>query len=220
MGALFILILISSILSIATFLWFRLARYPFSKSLFSVALLAGATSVFPALLLQNILAAGSGIFMLSGKWSLFAEIFIRIAFTEEFSRFLILLILFAIIRRIAGSMSVDSMSNAAGFIAGLGFAILESAVYGASNPDSALLRVFTAAPLHAVCGSRVGCSVALLRERPVHAIFRFLSAVVIHGAYDFMLNIPRRFAHIASVLIVITSLVSAVQAIRSEMRGQ
>jgi RsiW-degrading membrane proteinase PrsW (M82 family) len=218
MGALFILILISSIPAIAAFLWFRLARYPFSMPWFSAALLAGAASFFPALLFQNILKAESGIFRLSGKWGLFAEIFIRIALTEEFSRFLILLILFAVILRTAGK-PVSIMANASGLVAGLGFAILESAVYGASNPGNALLRAFTAAPLHGACGSRVGASVVLLKDNPAGGIFRFLSAVIIHGAYDFMLGIPGRFPPIAAVLIAISTLVSAVQAIRSEMKA-
>jgi RsiW-degrading membrane proteinase PrsW (M82 family) len=214
-GALFILIFISSIPAIAAFIWFRLARYPFSMSWFSASLLAGAASIFPALLFQYILRAGIGLFQLSGKWGLFAEIFIRIALTEELSRFLILLILFAVISRVSGSPV--RMANAAGLVAGLGFAILESAVYGASSPGNALLRAFTAAPLHGACGSRVGFSVILLRERLVQGIFRFLSAVAIHGAYNFMLNIPGFFPRIAAVLIAISALVSAIQAIRNEV---
>jgi RsiW-degrading membrane proteinase PrsW (M82 family) len=217
MGALFTLIFISSIPAIAVFIWFRLARYPFSTPRFSAALLAGAASFFPALLFQNFFRAGSGIFSLSGKWGLFAEIFIRIALTEELSRFLILLILFAVILRAAGRPP-GIMANAAGLVAGLGFAILESAVYGASSPGNALLRAFTAAPLHGACGSRVGASVVLLQEHPARGILRFLSAVTVHGAYNFMLNIPGRFPPIAAVLIAISALVSAIQVIRNEMK--
>jgi RsiW-degrading membrane proteinase PrsW (M82 family) len=215
-GVLFIIILFSSISAIAAFIWFRLAHYPFSMFWFSAALLAGATSIFPALLFQYILRTGSGILQLSGKWGLFAEIFIRIALTEELSRFLILLILFAVISRVSGSPV--RMANAAGLVAGLGFAILESAVYGASSPGNALLRAFTAAPLHGACGSRVGASVVLLQEHPARGILRFLSAVAIHGAYNFMLKIPGRFPPIAAILIVISALVSAIQVIRSEMK--
>jgi RsiW-degrading membrane proteinase PrsW (M82 family) len=218
-GALFILIFISSIPAIAAFIWFRLAHYSFSTPRFSATLLAGAASFFLALLLQNFLRAGSGIFNLSGKWGLFAEIFIRIALTEELSRFLILLILFAVIFRASGKPS-GIMANAAGLVAGLGFAILESAVYGASSPGNALLRAFTAAPLHGACGSRIGSSVVLLQEHPARGILRFLSSVVIHGAYNFILNIPGRFPPIAAVLIAVSALASAIQIIRSEMKAQ
>ena len=217
MGALIILVLISSIPAIAAFLWFRFARYPFSITMFSTALLSGAASFFPALLLQNILSAESGIFRISGKWGLFTEIFIRIALTEELSRFLILLILFTIIGRVF-EKPIGKMSNAAGLVAGLGFAILESSVIGASNFDITPLRAFTAAPLHGACGSRVGFSVVLLREHPVQGIFRFLSAVAIHGAYNFMLNIPGRFTPIFAVFIAVFALASAIQIIKSEMK--
>jgi len=218
MDSLFIIILFSSVSAIAAFVWFRLARYPFSMPWFSTALLAGATSIFPALFFQYILRTAGGILQPSGKWSFFAEIFIRIALTEELSRFLILLILFAVVRRVSGDPV--RMPNATGLVAGLGFAILESSVYGASNPVNPLLRAFTSAPLHGACGSRVGSSVVLLPERPVQGILRFLSAVAIHGAYNFMLNIPGRFPTIAAVLIVISALVSAIQVIRSEMKAQ
>jgi len=218
-GALFILIFISSIPAIAAFIWFRLARYPFSMSWFSAALLAGAASIFPALLFQYIFPAGNGIFQLSGKRGLFAEIFIRTALTEELSRFLILLILFAVISRVC-KRPVEKMANTAGLVAGLGFAILESSVYGASNFDITLLRAFTTAPLHGACGSRVGASVVLLREHPVQGIVRFLSAVAIHGAYNFILNIPRRVAAIAAVFIALSTLFSAIQATRREMKAE
>ena len=219
MAALFIIIFISSILAIAVFIWFRLARSPFGMPLFSAALLAGASSIFPALFFQYLFPAGSGIFHLSGKWGLFAEIFIRIALTEELSRFLILLILFAIIRRISGD-SAGIMANTAGLVAGLGFAILESSVIGASNFDITPLRAFTAAPLHGACGSRVGSSVVLLRQHPVLGIIRFLSAVALHGAYNFMLNIPGRLPSIAAGFIAVSALVSAIQVIRIEMKAE
>jgi len=218
-GALFIIILISSIPAIAVFIWFRLARYPFSTPWFSAVLLAGAASFFIALLLQNLFPAGRGIFRISGKWGLFAEIFVRIALTEELSRFLILLILFAVILR-AAEKPVNIMANAAGLVAGLGFAILESAVYGASSPGNALLRAFTAAPLHGACGSRIGSSVVLLREHPIRGIFRFLSAVALHGAYNFMANIPGRFPSIAAIFIALSALFSAIQVIRIEMKAE
>ena len=236
LGVLIFLLLISSIPAIAVFIWFRLARYPFSPLRFSCALLAGAISFFPALVLQNILsAATSGIVYAIGKWGLIAEIFLRIAFTEEFSRLILLAILFFAISRLrpAGQASPDpqnpgapppispaTMASAAGLIAGLGFAIIESAVYGASNPGNALLRTFTAAPLHGACGFRVGSSIAMFPERPLHAVFRFLSAVVIHGLYNFMLIIPGFLPSAAAILIALFSLTSAILVIRSGMHGE
>jgi len=236
LGVLIFLLLLSSIPAIAVFIWFRLARYPFSPLRFSCTLLAGAISFFPALVLQNILSATTdGIVYAIGKWSLIAEIFLRIAFTEEFSRLMALVILFFAIRRLSSGgqtspdpqnagtsppVSASTMASAAGLIAGLGFAIIESAVYGASNPGNALLRTFTAAPLHGACGFRVGSSVAMFPERPLQAVFRFLSAVVIHGLYNFMLIIPGFVPSVAAILIALFSLTSAILIIRSGMHGE
>jgi RsiW-degrading membrane proteinase PrsW (M82 family) len=229
-GVLIILLFISSIPAIAVFIWFRLARYPFSLPRFSFSLLAGAVSFFPALFLQSILIAGNKVFYAAGKWGFIAEIFVRIAFTEEFSRLIALIILLFSIRRFSSARRNDSglsvnisagtMACASGLVAGLGFAILESAVYGASNPGNALLRTFTAAPLHGACGFRAGSSVAMFSERPIQAVFRFLSAVVIHGIYNFMLIIPGFFPSIAAILIALSAFASSVLTIRNGMKGE
>jgi len=229
MEVLIFLLLVSSIPVIAVFIWFRIARYPFSLLRFSFALLAGAVSFFPALFLQSILDAKSEIFSTMGKWGLVAEIFFHIAFTEEFSRLIILVVLFLVIHRLSSRQTgqtsaspqnadLDSTAGAIGLIAGLGFAILESAVYGASNPDITLMRTFTAAPLHGACGFRVGSSVMMFREHPVQAFFRFLSAVAIHGIYNFMLTIPGLIPSIAAILIALFALASSVVATHNGMK--
>ncbi|MDR2717571.1 MAG: PrsW family intramembrane metalloprotease [Treponema sp.] len=229
-GVLIILLFISSIPAIAVFIWFRLARYPFSLPRFSFSLLAGTVAFFPALFLQKVFSAESEILYTAGKWGLIAEIFVRIAFTEEFSRLIVLVILFSAIHRVNSArqrdpgssvnVSADTMASASGLIAGLGFAILESAVYGASNPGNALLRTFTAAPLHGACGFRAGSSITMFSERPIQAIFRFLSAVVIHGIYNFMLIIPGFFPSIAAILIALSALATSIMAIRNGMKGE
>ncbi|MDR0456590.1 MAG: PrsW family intramembrane metalloprotease [Treponema sp.] len=229
-GVLIILLFISSIPVIAVFIWFRLARYPFSLPRFSFSLLAGAVSFFSALFLQSIFADKNEFFYTAGKWGFIAEIFVRIAFTEEFSRLIVLIILLSAIRWLSSAKQRDSgldanisavtMASASGLIAGLGFAILESAVYGASNPGNALLRTFTAAPLHGACGFRAGSSVAMFSERPVSAILRFLSAIVIHGIYNFMLIIPGFIPSIAAILIALSALASSLLVIRNGMKGE
>ena len=235
-GVLIILLLISSIPAIAVYIWYRLARYQFSLLRFSFSLLAGAISFFPALLLQNFLSARNGIFNIANKWGLFAEIFARIAFTEELSRLIILIILVFVLHRLQYIRQMEqtlivpqntelnthtfsiTLTSAAGLVAGLGFAIIESVVYGASNPGSALLRTFTAAPLHGACGYRVGSAIAIFRDSPVRSIIRFLSAVIIHGVYNFMLIIPGPLPSIIAVLIALFSLASSILAIHNGMK--
>jgi hypothetical protein len=237
-GVLFFLNFISSIPAIAVFLWFSVARYPFSLLRFSFSLLAGAISFFPALILQNIFTSGNEIFYMMGKWGPVAEIFVRIAFTEELSRLIMLIMLFfgihqlSVIRQrgqvladppdtgFTPAVSADTLAGASGLIAGLGFAILESAVSGAANPINPLLRIFTAAPLHGACGFRVGSAAIMFKDRPIQASFRFLSAVIIHGIYDFMLIIPGVFSSITAVLIALTTLASSVVVIRNGMKGE
>jgi len=229
MSGLVILLFISSIPVIAVFIWFRLAKYQFSINKFLFALLAGAVAVFPALILQRILLALP--VPTEDKWALFFEYFIRIAFTEEFSRLLILAVLFFAIHRLSSRQTeqtsadpqdteLNTTEGAIGLIAGLGFAILESAVIGASNPDITLLRTFSAAPLHGACGFRVGTSVMMFRENPVQAFFRFLSAVAIHGIYNFMLTIPGLLPSIAAILIALFALASSILAIHHSMQDE
>ncbi|MDR2479029.1 MAG: PrsW family intramembrane metalloprotease [Treponema sp.] len=227
LGILVLLIFISSIPAIAVYCWFRLAKYPFSLFQFSAALLAGAAAFFPALVLQRIFP-GDAVWA-AGKWALLIKIFIQGALTEELSRLLVLLVLFGIIGRFrdgtkdtsgeTGIMSYNTIiwGTAAGLAAGLGFAVLESAAYGASDANVVMLRAVTAAPLHAACGSRVGSAAILFRERPAQAVFRFLSAVVIHGIYNFMIIMPG-FPSLAAVLIALSTLASSILAIRGGMR--
>jgi RsiW-degrading membrane proteinase PrsW (M82 family) len=228
---LLLLLLISSIPAVITFLWFRLSRYPFTFLRFMVSLLAGAASFFPALFLQGIFA-GKSLLPVTGKWGLFGEIFVRTAFTEELSRLILLFFLFWLFRRFGSRgpgetatedagpapTNASALMGAAGLVAGFGFAILENAVYGASNPGIVLLRVFTTALLHGACGSRIGFALAMFPQSPVRAVFRFFTAVIIHGVYNFMLIIPGRLSPAAAILIALSALASSVMAIRTGMR--
>lgn len=220
-AVLLLLILISSFLAIAVFFWFRLARFSFPVWLFFCSLLAGATSYFPALLLYRLVPSG-------GIWATFG-----MAFAEEFSRLPLLIVLFIMMKRFTGSperppaesdgegekeVSMLALAAAAGLVAGLGFAILEGPSY--RQDYNIVLRAFTAAPLHGACGSRVGSSVALFRERPIRSISLFLFAVAIHGAYNIMLNIPGMVPFFAAIFIALSALASSAMTIRSGMKSQ
>jgi len=223
-GVILFLILISAIPAGAVFLWFRMSRYPFSPVIFLVSLFVGATSLFVALFLQSFLAETGILPPLTDRRGLFAEIFVRIAFTEELSRLLLLVPMVVVFRRFNRGMvfpegiSADTMGKASGLVAGLGFGILESAVYGASYPVNALLRAFTATPLHAACGSRVGSSIMLFRENTALAVFQFLSAVAIHGIYNLMVVAPGRLSPWIAILVAASALASSIQAISRGMR--
>ena len=211
-----IFILISSLPVIAVYVWFRAAKYQFSLARFLFALLAGAAAVFPALFLQEY----SAFLQPTGRASLFYYSFIHTALTEEFSRLLILLIFFWISGRIKPdekpgrplSYNTVKKGMATGLVAGLGFAILESAVYAASDSGVLFLRIFTAA-LHGACGSRVGAAAVMFRTNPIQAGFRVITATAIHGVYNFMASMPG-LSSIAAVLIAVSALITAVLTIR------
>jgi len=210
-----LLISISSIPAVAAYIWFRIAKYSFTLVEFLFALLAGAAAVFPALLMQTLFPAS---ITASGRGGIFIEIFIRIALTEELSRLLMLFILFLIFRRSelrsqeGISYSAVQHGAAAGLVAGFGFAIIEGAIYGAADTGVLLLRVFTAAPLHGACGSRVGAAAIMFHSSPYLALFRFLAATAIHGIYNFMIIMPG-FPSIVAVLIALSALFSSIVSI-------
>ncbi|MCL2599748.1 MAG: PrsW family intramembrane metalloprotease [Treponema sp.] len=233
LGVLLVLILVSAIPAVAVFLWFRLARYPLSSPTFLVSLFVGASSVFIAIFPQYFLAETGTLLFLAGLTGyLFAEFFVRIAFTEELGRLLLLVPMFLVFRRLdptawiagpAGQPSPGTMGRAYGFVAGLGFGILEGALFAVYNETPfmlLLLRTFTAIPLHAACGSRVGLAVAIFRGKPVLAVFQFLSAVVIHGIYNLMLAMPGNLPTYVAVFVAISALASSAQAIVRGMRAE
>jgi RsiW-degrading membrane proteinase PrsW (M82 family) len=224
---LLLLIFTSSIPVFAAYIWFRAEAYPFPLFRFLIFFLAGAAAFFPALLMQYFFPAPASAFSAAaGRWELFSKIFFRVAFTEELSRFLILFIIFLIFKRLenrtsgAGTSPLSyaqvTRASASGLIAGLGFSVLESAVYGASDAGIILLRVFTAAPLHGACGSRIGGAAVMLKERPAQALIRFFSAAVIHSIYNFMIIMPG-FPSILAVLIALSALAGSVLSIRGGM---
>ena len=88
---LFLLILISSLPVVAVYIWFRIVKFKFSLIWFLSALLAGAAAFFPALVFQEFLLS---VIIKQSRIALLFEYFIRVAFTEEISRLLLLLVLF------------------------------------------------------------------------------------------------------------------------------
>jgi RsiW-degrading membrane proteinase PrsW (M82 family) len=215
---LLLLIIISSIPVIAVFIWYRLAKFQFTLIHFLFALLAGAAAFFPALILQDILNITLSA---RGRMELFYHVFVRIAFTEELSRLLLLLVYFWLCGKIGRHNPEKQLvwsdlnrGASTGLVAGLGFALLETAAYGASDIGVLLLRAVTAAPLHAACGSRVGIASVLLRTNPFQAFLRLLTATAIHGIYNLMITMPG-LPSIMAVLIAISTLASSIISIRA-----
>jgi RsiW-degrading membrane proteinase PrsW (M82 family) len=231
--ALLLLLFIAALPVMLVYLWVCSRYFPLSRLWFFFSLLAGGLALGIAVLFQNLLSFPAG---LPGVWErhpgmIFFHVLVRIALTEEAGRLAALLLLFRLGSRIPRRFEPEgpapdemtpaepsytrAFGAAAGLSAGLGFAFIENAIYGAANPGITLLRAFTSAPLHGACGARVGIAAVSGRRKPFLALGRFISAVAIHGMYDFMVISPGLPAFILALLIAFTALASSIQLIRS-----
>jgi RsiW-degrading membrane proteinase PrsW (M82 family) len=214
MWILLLLIFISALPVIGVFIWFRLVKYPLTLPVFLCALVIGAVALLFAGLFQAFFPPLNNLDLRS----LIFRLIVQIALTEEASRLLVLLVMSLFLARFmkapAGSvLPAENFGSAVGLLAGLGFAVIETATYGAASPHIALLRAFTAAPLHGACGSRVGITVFNFRAAPARSVFRFFSAVIIHGMYNFMVINPE-MPIVFPILLVAASFFSALQTVR------
>jgi RsiW-degrading membrane proteinase PrsW (M82 family) len=179
-----LLILAAAFPAVVVFLWFQARKFPLGLPWFLLSLAAGIISLLAAALIQKIIPPSSG----NGLGWIFFGFFVRIALVEEASRLVTLVpLLEAGKRRLCMD---ESFSAALGLAAGLGFAAIENAFYGTADVNITLLRAFTAAPLHAACGIRIGTAVFAFKNNPSKAFFLFVTAVLIHGAYNLIIVSP------------------------------
>jgi RsiW-degrading membrane proteinase PrsW (M82 family) len=206
-----LLIGIAALPILPVYIWLRLSKFPLSTTRFLLALLTGAFSLVFALILQLHFSGAAYIQTLG---AVLKEVFIDVALTEELGRFFALFLFFFLERFvIKEEVEAVSVKSAIGLAAGLGFALVESASYGAIDMNNALIRAVTTAPLHGACGARVGMVFALYAIKPVNALMQFISAVCIHGMYNLMVISPG-IPWIFSILVSLAALISSIQAIR------
>jgi RsiW-degrading membrane proteinase PrsW (M82 family) len=207
---LLLLIFISALPVIGVFIWFRAVKFPLGLPLFLCCLAGGALALLIAGFFQSLFPPLNNLDLRS----LLFRLIVQIALTEETGRLLILLVLSLLLSRFAKTpaLSAENLGSAMGLLTGLGFAVIETATYGAADLRIALLRAFTSAPLHGACGSRVGVTVFSFRDAPVRGLFRFAAAVIIHGMYNFMVLNPG-MPIVFPILLVAASLFSALQTI-------
>ncbi|MDR2741459.1 MAG: PrsW family intramembrane metalloprotease [Treponema sp.] len=213
---LILLVFISALPIFPVFIWFQVTRFPLSLRWFLGSLAAGAVALLLAGFLQTLFPPLFGLDM----GTLLFKIFVQIALTEEAGRLALIFLLVQLHRRFLESSPVVSRSLGAamGLLAGLGFAVIETATYGAADPGAALLRAFTAAPLHGACGCRVGLAASSLPRSPFRALVYFLYAVAVHGMYNFIAVSPG-LSPVFPIVLVFTALLSSIQAIRRGVRA-
>jgi RsiW-degrading membrane proteinase PrsW (M82 family) len=177
----------------ALLLWYfyRLdAARPEPVGLIGKSFLLGFIAVAPAagveLLLQGLLAPPSGLLGAA------LEAFLVAAGVEESAKFIF------VRRYLDRRPEFDERSDGVIYTisVSLGFALVESFLYGYADLRILLFRAFTAVPLHAVASGIMGYYLGLAklgelpetRGKPASLRARGLAAaVLIHGLYDFLL---------------------------------
>lgn len=193
---------------VIAFCWFSARKSPVTLPWFLLALVAGIASLFVAVLIQSFLP----YFGRDGMQGAFFNVFLRNALAEELGRLIVFALLFCAIKR---RRNIDAAFCASlGLVAGLGFAMFENAFYGLPDASIALLRAVTAAPLHGACGIRVGLAVFFFSHSPKKALFVFLFAALIHGAYNMMIVSPALPSALA-VLVAFTALFSSLPFLKA-----
>ncbi|MDR0496632.1 MAG: PrsW family intramembrane metalloprotease [Treponema sp.] len=208
---LLLLILIAALPAVIVFFWFRAIKSSVTKLWFLASLAAGIISLLVATLIQKLFPASGG----NGLWPFFFSVFIRIALVEEMSRLVSLIPLLKISNRYQNSR--EAFYTALGFVSGLGFAMIENAFYGISDINITLLRAFTASLVHAACGIRVGAAFFSINNHPAKAIFLFISAVIIHGAYNLMILSPA-LPSVLAIPIAFAALFTSIHLIKTKAR--
>jgi len=191
------LILTAALPAVIVFFWLRSGRSPITLPWFLLSFAAGIISFIVAAVIQAFFVQKKN----EGVWPLLFNIFIRIALIEEVSRIIAIIPFFSAAKNRRKNIAFGA---AIGLIAGLGFAVIESAYYGIANLNIALLRIFTAVPLHAACGIRAGTAVFVAPKHPAKFFFLFISSVLIHGAYNLMIVSPA----IPSFLAIPTAIIA------------
>jgi len=171
--------------------------------------LAGLATPLPAVILEYILAPFISSTLINA--------FVGVAMPEEGVK--LALILYFIKR----NKSFDEILDGAVYAiaVSMGFAVTENIMYvfGSSNPFSlALIRSFTAIPLHALAAGFMGLAVARKKiESSGSVAGAYLTAVAIHGAYDYFLMEPL-IPSFFSIILVIVLWIVLVKKIRKARR--
>jgi len=200
---LLLLIIAAALPLIIVFFWFRKSRPQITLTWFLAAAAGGIISLAAAAIVQSFFSPPGN----NEPGQLLFGVLVRVATVEEASRLLTLIPL--IYAAIHLKKQETSFCAALGLLSGLGFAAVENAAYGMSDINVTLIRILTAALLHGACGIRTGAAVFFIRLNPVKAIYLFISAIVIHGAYNLIIispEIPSLLAAAVALAALIASL--------------
>ena len=177
------------------------------KSLIIKSFLFGCVGVIPALFLEIF---AKGMFT-----SLFLYVFFGIALVEEGVKYFFLKKY--LFKKADFNEPMDGIVY--GVMISLGFATVENIAYVFSNPGQemniALMRMFTAIPLHAVCGVILGYFVGLAKfsENKKMLLYKGLFlATLVHALYNYFIFLGHGF--IFSIIALIVAIYYSKKAIK------
>lgn len=154
--------------------------------LMALCVLAGCLSVLPILLMEQILSIPMSY--MTGYDKAGWNAFVVAAFSEELYKFIAVMLV--VWRSPHFNEKFDGIVYAV--CVSMGFAMVENIMYVLeSGVSTAYMRAITAVPAHAVMGITMGYFLGLAKMNPetrVNNLIRsLLAAIMIHGAYDFIL---------------------------------
>jgi len=182
------------------------------KKLLIKSFLFGCLAIIPAVILETW-ADGLSIF------GLFIYVFVGVALIEEGVKYFFLKKYLYV--REEFNEPMDGIVYAV--MISLGFATVENIgyVFGSESEDGqglfvAVMRMFTAIPLHAVCGIILGYFVGLAKfsenSKPLLYKGLFL-AILVHGLYDYFLFLGEGRGDTEAVQLLILSMITLAIAI-------
>ncbi|MDA7557942.1 PrsW family glutamic-type intramembrane protease [Flavobacteriaceae bacterium] len=187
------ILLLSALAPIATIIIYIYVKDLYekeSKRMLALAfLLGGIVSIVITTLLYVIFDLILPLPDKSSVWQQFIKAFFMVALIEEFSKYVMV---WGVLQpRTWFNEPFDGIVYAV--MVSMGFAAVENVMYVLQGGvDVALIRAFSAVPAHATFGIIMGYFMGKAKfsnDRVIWNIVGLLSAIVLHGAYDFFLFI-------------------------------
>ncbi len=189
-------------------------------SLLIMCFILGVISVIPAIILET-LGSYLGLRESASIIHTLVYAFVVVAFSEEFSKYIFLR--YYAFKKKAFNEPYDGIVYAV--MISMGFAAAENINYVLNyGYGNALVRAFTAVPMHAcfavLMGFYVGAAKFTLKKNKTKFLMMGLGyAIFLHGLYDFLLMQKNyQYLYLFAFVLVIFSVIMALRAIKIQQR--
>lgn len=205
---------LAPVVIIAAYIYFRDKYEKEPLRLLLLALLAGALSVIPILIVERFLSGFASLFShyLAAAWNAF----VVAAFSEELFKYFALYLI--VWKSPEFNEKFDGIVYAT--YVSLGFAAVENVLYVMDGGlSTGIIRAITAVPAHAIFGITMGFYFGMARFYPRQQKQLKLKALFIpmllHGIYDFILFTELAWLTIVFVAFVVYLYISGLKRMRN-----